>query len=230
MIERIKSIKRIQLNSKRYDLTVEKNHNFYANGVLVHNCQNFPEVLTEFKGVRCFVTEKLDGSSISLICHKRKFYVCSRNLVVTNKNTSYWQIAEKYDIEKKLKSFPENIAIQGEIIGSGVQGNKYKIERKDFYLFNIWLIDRQRYMGLNEMRHFCTEYGFKMVPVMDDNFVLNHTVDELIEYSKGKSVLHDVMREGIVIRDAESKKQSIRGIGGRLSFKVKNPDFLIKYE
>lgn len=34
---RIKSITKVQSTSKRYDIGVEKNHNFYANDVLVHN-------------------------------------------------------------------------------------------------------------------------------------------------------------------------------------------------
>jgi hypothetical protein len=38
MLTTIKSIKKVKTSSKRYDLTVSKNHNFFANGVLVHNC------------------------------------------------------------------------------------------------------------------------------------------------------------------------------------------------
>jgi hypothetical protein len=34
---RIKSIKKIKSDSKRYDIEVKKNHNFLANGVVVHN-------------------------------------------------------------------------------------------------------------------------------------------------------------------------------------------------
>lgn len=35
---KIKSIKKINHDSKRYDLEVEDNHNFFANNILVHNC------------------------------------------------------------------------------------------------------------------------------------------------------------------------------------------------
>ena len=50
--------------------------------------------------------------------------------------------------------------------------------------------------------------------------VLNHTVDELVELSKGPSLLNpDIPREGIVIRARD----------GSFSFKVINPDFLIKF-
>ena len=36
---KIKSIKKIENNSNRYDLEVKENHNYFANGVLVHNCR-----------------------------------------------------------------------------------------------------------------------------------------------------------------------------------------------
>ena len=40
MIDEIVSIEEIACTSARYDITVADNNNFYANGVLVHNCQN----------------------------------------------------------------------------------------------------------------------------------------------------------------------------------------------
>lgn len=42
-VEKIKSIKKIINNSKRYDIEVEKNHNFFANNILVHNCTIYPD-------------------------------------------------------------------------------------------------------------------------------------------------------------------------------------------
>jgi hypothetical protein len=69
-----------------------------------------------------------------------------------------------------------------------------------------------------------------MVPVIDENYILgSDSLGELIEKSKGKSKLYGVDREGIVIRDRECKYSSIRNVGEYLSFKVINPDFLLKY-
>ena len=36
-IVEIKSIKKIDINSKRHDIEVEDNHNFFADDILVHN-------------------------------------------------------------------------------------------------------------------------------------------------------------------------------------------------
>lgn len=45
---KVKSIKRLG-KEKVYDLTVKDNHNFYCNGVLVHNCDYRGEVMVILK-------------------------------------------------------------------------------------------------------------------------------------------------------------------------------------
>jgi hypothetical protein len=58
---------------------------------------------------------------------------------------------------------------------------------------------------------------------------LKHSVDELVELSIGKSVLNkDVQREGLVFRPLVEEYEPT--LGGRLSFKVINPKFLLKYD
>jgi hypothetical protein len=66
------------------------------------------------------------------------------------------------------------------------------------------------------------------VPVITANYELPKTVDELVEYSKGKSLLNkDTHREGIVLRPLVEEYEP--DLHGRLSFKCINPDFLLKY-
>jgi len=72
------------------------------------------------------------------------------------------------------------------------------------------------------MEAFCNKHNLKMAPVLDKSFKLPETVGELIEYSRGKSVINPKTdREGVVIRLIKDGKKFV-------SFKVKNPDFLIK--
>ena len=59
--------------------------------------------------------------------------------------------------------------------------------------------------------------------------VLDHTVDELVAFSEGTSVLNPkVQREGVVLRPLAEEYDE--DIGGRLSFKAINPKFLLKYD
>lgn len=66
------------------------------------------------------------------------------------------------------------------------------------------------------------------VPVLGE-LTLNHSVDDLVALSVGTSCLNSkVQREGIVFRpETESHDEDV---GGRLSFKVINPQFLLKFD
>lgn len=56
------------------------------------------------------------------------------------------------------------------------------------------------------------------MPIIDSDFKLPETVPEIVDCSIGKSVLSDVLREWIVVRNYEEG----------ISFKVINPEYLLK--
>ena len=62
---KIKSISKIEHSSKRYDISVADNNNLFANDILIHNCQNIPHVLEQFKDKEVYVTEKIDYQSVT---------------------------------------------------------------------------------------------------------------------------------------------------------------------
>ena len=140
----------------------------------------------------------------------------------------YWQMNEKYNIREKLSNLGRNIALQGEIIGDGIQGNKYKLGKNErrLYLFNMYDIDKAEYLGYEEFISLANEFGIETVPFIDIDFELIDDIDALVELSKGVSALNkNTKREGIVIKSYEE----INDMGERVSFKAINPDFLIKY-
>ena len=140
----------------------------------------------------------------------------------------YWQMNEKYNIREKLSNLGRNIALQGEIIGDGIQGNKYKLGKNErrLYLFNMYDIDKAEYLGYEEFISIANEFGIETVPFIDIDFELIDDIDALVELSKGVSALNkNTKREGIVIKSYEE----INDMGERVSFKAINPDFLIKY-
>jgi hypothetical protein len=141
---------------------------------------------------------------------------------------TYSQVAKDMQIEDKLKSLNKNIAIQGEIIGPGIQGNLYKLTKHELMVFDIFYIDKYRYYNHNELTKICKQLDLKTVPIISENFKMEHTVDELVEFSNGASILNtNIKREGIVFRSTlQINDSSLK----RLSFKVINPEFLLKYE
>ena len=110
--------------------------------------------------------------------------------------------------------------------------NKYKLKGRDIYFFNIYYIRGGRYGNLNELQTACAALNEKMVPLLRDNYVLKSSIPELVELSKGKSVIADTLREGVVIRplnevvDCDLHCNLVRN---RVSFKSVNPEFLLKH-
>lgn len=171
------------------------------------------------------VTEKVDGQSATYFLRKisrRKyeFGVCSRNILLgTPDNSSYWTIARKYNIESVLKQLIgeyQTIVLQGEICGDGIQGNKYHISGYDFFAFNLIYPDHK--CTTAEIKETLAPFGIKSVPIVEEGKALPETIAELVEYSKGKSVVRkEQKREGVVMRNVQNN----------ISFKVINPDFLL---
>lgn len=161
---------------------------------------------------------------------KYQFIVCSRNLPTNNKNSLYWKIAKKYNLEQILRENP-TLTIQGEQGDTKIQGNKYGITEPTMWVFNIIDHERNYHYNWYEIQQFCKKYQLQTVPLIYYKgssgtplllSKLGSTVQEIVEFSKGKSVLVNIPREGIVVRCIENGKKL-------LSFKVINPDFLLKY-
>lgn len=215
---KIKKIEEVQNTSLLYDIKVKDNNNFYANGILVHNCQS-----ATFTGQ---MIPKYDGWLGKIIRSKKyQFVVCSRNLTTNDKNSLYWRIAKKYNIEKILKENPD-LTIQGEQGDTKVQGNKYGISNIQLWVFNIVNHKTGYFYNFLEMINFCNKYGLQHVPYVCTCQLksLGNDVNEIVEFSKGTSEINQsVFREGIVVRIVNNGQKL-------LSFKVINPDFLLKYE
>lgn len=170
------------------------------------------------------ITEKLDGSSMTVFVNKDDSGVCSRNLMLkeTESNT-FWVVANKFDLINKIKQTGRNLAIQGELVGEGVQQNKYGLVGHHFYLFDIFDIDTGNYLPPSERIELATKLNINHVPILNNSYVLssNETVQSLLEMAESKSVLNENReREGIVFKRSD----------GSTSFKAISNKFLLKYE
>ena len=197
--------------------------------------QNMPWILKD--KTPWIATEKIDGTSATFTIKRKKgfkksdFYVCSRNVVFDKPDKNcyydtnvYIEIAEKYNIKNILTNllilFPEAkyITIQGEIYGEGIQKRNYSIKTHDFMAFNLIMSHTGRW-NTEDMKNLLNRYSIPTVPIINNNFILPDTVDELLKYATGKSVIDNQMREGIVFRSKDGSK----------SFKAVSNEFLMKY-
>lgn len=187
--------------------------------------QNIVRELEQYKedNIKFELTEKLDGSSCTMYLDiNGEFHVCSRNIdLKEDQNNTFWKMAKKYDIENKLKK--ENLfghAIQGEVIGNGIQGNKYKLSDNDFYVFDVFKVKENSYIDPVTRKWFCYVFKLNHVPIIGYDKI-NNDIQELLIMAEGKSKLNiNTEREGIVFK-------SMSGIH---SFKAISNKFLMKSE
>lgn len=213
----VKSIEDYDYKSTRagqymYDLTVKDNSNYFVQSILVHNCS-------------CtYAVNRLKKNK-----DKFEFIVCSRNVRQADRNQEcyhesniYWELADKYNIEEKLTKLAwaggyDRVVLQGEGVGN-VQGNPYRLKENDLYVFNL-IIDGKR-QSTKTMSEYCENHGFKHVPVVDWNFKLPKTMEEMKLLADGNSLINpDVKREGYVYRDQLGQK----------SFKNVSREYLLKH-
>lgn len=179
-------------------------------------------------------TEKLDGTSCTYAVEKKRqnkyeFIVCSRNVrqmdrtqVTYHDSNIYWELADKYNIEKILTDYAKanncnRVVLQGEGVGN-VQGNPYKLKENDLYCFNL-VVDGDR-KGTIELSEFCKMRGLKHVPILSVYYHTPETMEEIKKEADGYSVINPkVKREGFVYRT----------IDGKQSFKNVSREYLLKH-
>ena len=191
-------------------------------------------LLETYRGQTFAVTEKLDGTSFSAFLRDGDLGVCSRNLELDPADTASALVryATHAALEARLQRlrtrFGFDVAIQGEIIGPGIQGNKYALQQPELRVFNLLHVGERRLIDHDAAIEALDSVGIARVPELAP-LVLNHTVDELVKLSEGPSVLNPkVHREGVVLRPFVEVADPV--LGARLSFKVINPQFLLKYD
>jgi RNA ligase (TIGR02306 family) len=284
MIDEITAIEYVESMSLRYDIEVQDNNNFFANGILVHNCQNLGTEIFAYENQivetnidpavleadalasgrlqvidgKVFsireakaspddlyeITMKLDGSSMTAFVRGQidengveqnisTVGVASRNLELKineeNKDNAFVKVANETGLLEALKAFYKStgreIAVQGELMGPGIQGNREGFTAPRFFVFDIFDIKKQEYLGPMErieVFELLKEIApsINHVPVLHAKVRLKDLgitdVKGLLEHAKGPSINHKI-REGEVYKRLD----------GQFSFKAINDIFLL---
>lgn len=136
--------------------------------------------------------------------------VCSRNLQLKdNDGSNFWKVVDKYklvDILYKEGLNGNSIAIQGEMIGPDIQENHEQVQDHEFYCFDIYDIDRSRYVLPADRQNFCLHRNVPHVPVLgvvklrDIPGVEQDVIKALLDRAEGPGMNKGVKREGIVYK------------------------------
>ena len=191
--------------------------------------QSMPGLIEEFKKAgRYYITTKMDGSSSTLWIEGGKVRCGGHNYEFADDGKSgFWEYIKKKGIEEKVREFGiDNLTIQGELCGGGIQKNRLRLREPEWYVFTI--VDRttNRRLSLGNMMAVCEKLGLTMVPVEEigDKFTYD-TVEKLLERAKGKYECGN-RKEGIVIRPVIPCYSKI--LSAPLSMKVLNNEYLLK--
>ncbi len=187
--------------------------------------QNLVDVLHTYTDSKYLVTEKLDGTSMTIFLEGDRFGVCSRNYEVVEGDNIYWRAVKELGLEDKIRNLAllkgcTNIAVQGELVGPSIQGNYYDLPNLKFYVFDV-LVDGNYLTGLEMFTHTQSHISlFELVPhVAYINTI--PPLEDLLKLSDGYSALVNKFREGIVVRTFYT---------ARKSFKVISNDYLLDNE
>ena len=173
------------------------------------------------------------------------YYICSRNRVMTylrvkyngnksdtkilkewhvgDKDDAYTEMDDKYEIMYALLDIIHDtdlkfVTLQGETYGRKLQKNNYDLNHRVFAGFNFIDSKRGRW-GSVEARNLFAGYAIPWVPLLDTNYTLPDTVDEMLAVADGLSVINGKKREGLVVRSLDGQK----------SFKAVSNDYLISW-
>jgi RNA ligase (TIGR02306 family) len=166
------------------------------------------------------VTEKLEGSSMTCYLIDGVFGVCSRNLdLKETADNTFWQVARAEGIEEKMREqfCLADYAIQGELIGPGIQGNIYKLSKPEFHVFDVYNIQYGQYLKPALRRAVVKRMGLNHVPVIWSTWKLSE-VDSILAQAEGRAWLNgDQEREGIVFKQVD----------GGMSFKAISNKYML---
>lgn len=194
--------------------------------------QNLPDWPLELRNVIWEVSTKVDGASSTMAWAyeyrpEDPFFLCSRNFELNPEaDNAYAEMARKFSVREKLERLGRNgtqLAIQGEIVGPGMNGNRDRLKERDFLVFRIWDIGKQEFLTAADRRRLCAELGLHHVPVLDSAATLAElgSVDEILRYAEGLTA-NGNEREGVVFKEVgTTHPRSFKAVSNRYLLKEK---------
>ena len=193
-----------------------------------------PDLIRDFAGLEYYISTKMDGSSHSVSIDEDGFHVTGHNYEYRDDGKSaFYELVKRDDIETGIRRYYEEnhlqlLTVQGEFCAPGIQKNRVKLSRPEWYVFTI-RVDGKR-VGLKKMQEICDELNLQMVPIEEIGSDLPSrypTVEALLERADGEYPKGG-RKEGIVIRPTEPVYND--RISAALSMKVVNNKYLLKNE
>ena len=193
-----------------------------------------PELIGAFAGLEYYISTKMDGSSHSIGIDENGFHVTGHNSEYKDDGSSaFYNLVKERGYQEKLERFAAQqglklITIQGELCVPGIQQNRLKLKKPEWYVFTIR--ENGKRVGLTRMQEICKALEMTTVPIeeVDTDLPSKYpTVEALLERADGNYPCGG-KKEGIVIRPTEPVFCPL--ISASLSMKVVSNKYLLKNE
>ncbi len=198
----------------------------------IEGADRFPAVLAELLDLEVSITEKLEGSNISVTWREGRAWVNQRQHTIEplpGVVHSFWKVAESQGLIKAAERISaeagEAVTLHGEFLGPGVQSNIYKLKDHAVHLFDVRI--GGRCVAVAPFREILVRHGIgPAVPELARSISLRDWLAgrTIQEAANGQSVLAAVAREGIVVRPMEER--FCPDLHGRLILKQRSPSYL----
>lgn len=187
------------------------------------NICTYMNALDEIKGKPVYITQKLEGSSITCGYDlDGEFFVCSRNNKLKENDNKFWEGVANSDLKQKLSNIPD-IIVQGELVGPGIQKNKLGLSQPFVFVFNMIDKTSRRRLNWHEMEAIEKQYQIALVPICCELSNFDWSFDKLQKYADIQKYSNGETAEGIVIRPQEPFYSDT--ISGDWSLKVINRNY-----
>ena len=172
------------------------------------------------------VTMKLDGSSCTIYCKDGKVGICSRNLELDidspeNVDNTFVRTVIDSGLYDWMIRRGEGLAIQAELMGPGIQGNREGFKESQLHIFDIYdhvegfyyispirtqIYDTMVDGGVNQFRVL-------HAPVMGAPMSIAHftSIQSILVFAEGPSINNPV-REGVVFKSITTPGRSFKAI------------------
>ena len=142
--------------------------------------------------------------------------------VIPADSNAFIDMANESGVVEALKKEARNLAFQGEMVGPSIQKNFEGVDSNEFYIYDVYDIDAQKYLLPAERQELCAAHNLKHVPLAsgEDGVTLPLDVATAIQDADGPSGLKGRYREGFVYKSMTRD----------FSFKVISNAYLLKEE
>lgn len=141
-------------------------------------------------------------------------------------NSQQEETGTKLNLESILRQIQKDtgmfLALQGELVGIGIQKNYYNLDGVTWYCFDILDCKTRKYLNPEQRREICEKYGIPQVPLLEFfTFRESLNMQDFLKNADGKSLLNNTKnREGLVYKSLKNPDSH--------TFKVISNNYLLK--